>query len=132
MIQNLALSNISPIQEFPEKTEKGKESSRRGRDAGEEEGGGRRGKEDAEPPPQATTAIAWITDKYFGTPLQVSSLDWFVTISYPVVVSVDRPTVGEAGRLGDEEQHHCCQARLHSKGLFHSLFWHNMAIPALL
>ena len=74
MIQNLALSNISPIQEFPEKTEKGKESSRRGRDAVEEEGGGRRGKEDAEPPPQATTAIAWITDKYFGTPLQVSSL----------------------------------------------------------
>ena len=108
------------MQEFPEKTEKGKENSRRGRDAGEEEGGGRRGKEDAEPPPQATTAIAWITDKYFGTPLQVghtlSSLVGLVL--YPVVVSVDRPTAGEAGRLGDEEQHHCCQARLHSKGLF--------------
>ena len=67
-----------PTQESPEKTEKGKEGggSRRGRDVGEEEiGGGRRGKEDAEPPPQATTAIAWITDKYFGTPLQVAKVD---------------------------------------------------------
>ena len=54
---------ISPIKECPEKTEKGKESggSRKGKDGGE----------DADPPPQATTAIAWNTDKYFGTPLQV-------------------------------------------------------------
>ena len=75
-----------PTQESPEKTEKGKEGSRRGRDAGEEGGGGgRRGKEDAEPPPQATTAIAWITDKYFGTPLQVAKIDvGFQKLSFTV------------------------------------------------
>ena len=51
--------------EAPEKTEKGKES-RKGREVEDEEG--------SAPPPQCT-AIAWISDKYFGTPLQVC-LKW--------------------------------------------------------
>ena len=51
--------------EAPEKTEKGKES-RKGREVEDEEG--------SAPPPQCT-AIAWISDKYFGTPLQVRAKD---------------------------------------------------------
>ena len=33
-----------------------------------------------------------------------------------ILVTADRPTAWQAGRLGDEEQHHCCQTGLHSKG----------------
>ena len=84
--------------EFPEKTEKGKESggSRRGRDVEEDERG-RRGKEDAEPAPQTTTAIAWITDKYFGTPLQVTTVD-SLTIAVMVCFQL---TDQRLGKLAD-------------------------------
>jgi len=83
------------FQETPEKTEKGKES-RKGREVEDEEG--------SAPPPQCT-AIAWISDKYFGTPLQLTDqrlgklADW-VTRNNITVVKLD-----STQKVGYEDVH---------------------------